>query len=708
MTLSEESYKNLVENAVDVIYKTDERGKIVFISQKIQQLFHISPDDVQGKFIMDLFSSLPLTNKKQQIKTLLDAFSKAVAEKNNEYSFFIHLNDDKEKYLQVNCRLIWDVKKKVLLSSEGIIRDLSEVHQLQQQIRMSEAGYQDLYDSAPVAYFSVSTEGFIKRANKTAEEFSGYPLEELQKMQVLDLYAEESKDKAKSLFMKFKQGNPLKNEEMIYKRKDGQKIYGLLSVNSITDATGQIIESRSVVVDISERKKIEDSLQISELTLRDRVKELQCLFEISQLFETSNISLDGILQKIVELIPLALQFPQLTCARILYMNKEYRTNKFIETEWKLAIHMKVNETDLKLEVYYAESKQFLHEEANLLKEIGIRLKNFLERKLTETMIRESEEKYRFLFEKAPFAIILIDVKGKLIDCNPALTEIFGILKEDVVGKTFLKLENIMYSSKDLPALMKRFEVMASGKIPSPLEMQVFKKDGTPLWVVNTISNVKLGNELIIQGIVQDITERKKAEDTQAQLLTMIQTRNEELIELDRLKDDFFADITHEFRTPLVAIKGFAELLLNSKNLDTLQQQDLETILRNEMHLERLINELLEYSRLKAGKVQFKKDKFTISKIINDLKIELEPLIQAKQLILEQNLTPDQELALDKYQITKVIKNLLSNAIKFSFPSHPIFLQSIIKEGVWTFSIRDEGVGIAENDIPKLFTRFIKL
>ncbi|TET77677.1 PAS domain S-box protein, partial [candidate division TA06 bacterium] len=128
------------------------------------------------------------------------------------------------------------------------------------------------YDSAPAAYFSVSPDGSIIRANRAAEQFTGYTLEELKGMKTFDLYADESKEKAKELFEKFKRGYQWENDEMIYRRKDGQKVHGLLSVNRITDNEGRLIESRSVVVDITTRKLMEQDLLLFR-NLMDQTKD---------------------------------------------------------------------------------------------------------------------------------------------------------------------------------------------------------------------------------------------------------------------------------------------------------------------------------------------------------------------------------------------------------------------------------------------------
>lgn len=183
---------------------------------------------------------------------------------------------------------------------------------------------------------------------------------------------------------------------------------------------------------------------------------------------------------------------------------------------------------------------------------------------------------------------------------------------------------------------------------------------------------------------------------------------EALEKLNQMKDEFYTDISHEYRTPLTAIKGYSELLLQSNNLNKSQKEDLHAILRNEMRLEQLANEIIEYSRLRSGHVQFQKDKFRVSDICKDIKEEFEVPLNKKQLVLGAEYTSDEEIVLDRVQITRVLKNLLSNAIKFSFPNGKIIIQSILKNNIWRFSIQDFGIGIVKEDIPKMFIRFIKL
>lgn len=190
----------------------------------------------------------------QMIDLLLSTYEVAI-QRNHEYQ------DANEELKKIKNELEMRVKERTAELSAANIQLMKEIEErtlAEEALRKSEMKYQDLYNSAPVAYFSVSADGRIIGANNAAEAFTGWPREELLKMKVNDLYAKESIPRAGELFEQFRQGKGFENEEMIYLRKDGKKAYGLLSVSPIMALNGQVIEARSIVNDITEHKKLEE------------------------------------------------------------------------------------------------------------------------------------------------------------------------------------------------------------------------------------------------------------------------------------------------------------------------------------------------------------------------------------------------------------------------------------------------------------------
>ncbi len=150
------------------------------------------------------------------------------------------------------------------LGSQRLGKRIRERETAEDALRRSDTKYQDLFNSAPIAYFSINTDGWIVEANAAALKLLGFQLEELQEIHYLDLYADESKAKAARLFEMFRQGHPWDNEEMVLVRRDENQIHGLLSMNPIKDENDQVMESRTVVVDMTDRRRLEEQLTQSQ------------------------------------------------------------------------------------------------------------------------------------------------------------------------------------------------------------------------------------------------------------------------------------------------------------------------------------------------------------------------------------------------------------------------------------------------------------
>ena len=324
-------------------------------------------------------------------------------------------------------------------------------------------------------------------------------------------------------------------------------------------------------------------------------------------------------------------------------------------------------------------------------------RNITEQKLE---LKRAEEQFRILFEQSPASITLVDTFGKVLDCNTATEKLVGYPKEAICGKAFIDL--LTLAPEDLPELIKQYEMLKNDRETTPLDLRIRRKNGEIRWVNVITAPLKKDAKIIkLQNIATDITDRKMAEE-------QLKHANDELNKLNRLKEEFYADIAHEYRTPLIAIRGFVELLLQSTSLTEVQKGDLEIVLRNEHRLEQLINNMLEYSHLESGRISLKKDKFRVSEICTELRKDLFPLVAEKHLEIVETIQPDDEVLLDRHYITNVIKNLLTNAIKFSFPNGQIIIHSSVLDGVWIFSMRDFGIGIAKEEISQLFERFVKL
>lgn len=195
-------------------------------------------------------------------------------------------------------------------------------------------------------------------------------------------------------------------------------------------------------------------------------------------------------------------------------------------------------------------------------------------------------------------------------------------------------------------------------------------------------------------------------DAARRSLTAIEEKNAKLTELDKLKSDFMANISHELRTPLTLIIGPLETILNDKSLSATQRSSLERIQRNAHRLYILVNDLLDYSKLEAGKFVVHEDLVDLNEIIQQQVEDAQGLGSERNLKL--TFKGDKKLGLmllDKKMLEKIVMNLISNAIKFTPQGGKIDVQVAKQVDTAVIKVRDTGIGIPASQLDKLFQRF---
>ncbi len=193
-------------------------------------------------------------------------------------------------------------------------------------------------------------------------------------------------------------------------------------------------------------------------------------------------------------------------------------------------------------------------------------------------------------------------------------------------------------------------------------------------------------------------------------LEKLQKAYEELQTLDKMKDEFMSNVSHELKTPLISIKGYGELLYDEKlggRLDE-QKKSLEAIIRNADRLTRLINSILFITRLQAGKIDFRIEPIEIEEIVQTCVEDLKNPMDRKRIIFEKEVSGVSRLRGDKDRFVEVISNLLDNAIKFTREDGKIAIKAWDELENVHITLSDNGIGIPEDIIPKLFTRFYQV
>ena len=255
--------------------------------------------------------------------------------------------------------------------------------------------------------------------------------------------------------------------------------------------------------DLTEWKMTNDAL-------KERVKELNCLYGISELVENPDLSLEDILQKTVELIPSAWQYPEQTSARIILGDREYNTDPFNGTERGEKSPIVVHGEQMgSLEVYYAGENRspFLEEEKNLLNAVAERLGKIVELKKAEKQLKFSEAKFRGLFENLFDGVYQTTSKGKILSANPALVRMLGYDSEEELCDVDIE-DKIYTSSEKREMLIKELE--EKGTLRN-IELRLRRKDGSRINVLENAHVVRNedGKVLYYEGTLTEVTEQKK-------------------------------------------------------------------------------------------------------------------------------------------------------------------------------------------------------
>ncbi len=220
----------------------------------------------------------------------------------------------------------------------------------------------------------------------------------------------------------------------------------------------------------------------------------------------------------------------------------------------------------------------------------------------------------------------------------------------------------------------------------------------------------------VLNIMEDgAVEKQRLEDVQRAVINILDDLEAEkrtAQEANRMKSEFLANMSHELRTPLNAIMGFAKLLAHGKvgAVSAQQQEFLVDILKSSDHLLQLINDVLDLAKVEAGKMEFRPERIFLSQVVGEVRNILRAVSSSKQIRIEAELHPDCELLdLDPGKLKQVLYNYLSNALKFTNEYGRVIIRARPENGtMFRLEVADDGIGISQDDIRKLFSEFRQL
>jgi PAS domain S-box-containing protein len=335
-----------------------------------------------------------------------------------------------------------------------------------------------------------------------------------------------------------------------------------------------------------------------------------------------------------------------------------------------------------------------------------------QRRQTEEALHDSEARKAAIFDSALDSIISIDHQGRIIEFNPQAEKTFGYKRDDVLGQN---MEELIIP----PSLRTRHRealarYLTTGKgtvVGRRVELTGMRSDGSEFPVELSLTSISSKTQPLFTAYLRDLTEQKRQEDL-LQRGRELEEQSLRIQEANRLKSEFLANMSHELRTPLNAVIGFAEVLIDGKAgaLNPDQREYLNDILTSGNHLLQLINDVLDLAKIEAGRMELFPETFSIKTVVDEVCTIMRPIASKRYITIALEAPPAENVVnLDLRKFKQVLYNLLSNAVKFSHEEGVVKLRiAFATEEQLEIQVKDSGIGIKPEDLPRIFREFEQL
>lgn len=324
-----------------------------------------------------------------------------------------------------------------------------------------------------------------------------------------------------------------------------------------------------------------------------------------------------------------------------------------------------------------------------------------QRRHTEEMLRKSEARTRAVVSTAISGIIVINAKGIIELFNPAAEEIFGYTESEIVGRNVNLLMPEPYCYEHDNYLAHYLKTGERKVIGIGRETVAKRRNGTIFPIELAVNEMRENDEFKFVGVIIDITERKRTEQ-------MLIHAKEQAEESNRLKSVFLNTISHELKTPLTVILGNVPLLTDIAHLPV-PEDIVEIAVDVEdagKHLLNLINDLLDISRIEAGKMVLHRRLLSMRTLLTDITVNIQAMAKGKNLTIK-TYSENIYIFADPMRLKQILLNLLGNAIKFTAEGS-ITARVTQTDNMICFTVEDTGCGIREEDMPFIFDAFYQI
>jgi PAS domain S-box-containing protein len=551
-------------------------------------------------------------------------------------------------------------------------------------------------------------DGFFKNLNPSFEKTLGFTTKELMAKPYLEFIHPDDRPATVVENVRLEEGKVTFSFENRYLCKDGSYKWLLWNAVSVPEQEGVYAVAR----DITERKGAEEALRDSREQLRllvDSVKDY-AIFMLDPSGQVTTWNQGA--ERINGYKPDEIIGRHFSC---FYPSEDVQSGK-PERELRIAAaEGRYEEQGWRMR---RDGSRFwadviitaLSDGAGKLRGFSKISRDITERRRAEELLMESDERHRKLFDNNPHPTWVFDRETlRFLAVNTAAVRKYGYSRDEFLAMTLKDIR----PPEDVPALLETVRALAEGNESSSAWRHRLK-DGTIIDSENTSYALTFLGRAARVVVAVDVTQRKRDEaekreftDSLAATNKELDLRNREVERATRLKSKFLASMSHELRTPLNAIVGFSDLLAEQTAgaLNDKQKRFVSHIKQGSAHLLQLINDILDLSKIEAGQLELRSEKFQINDALPEVLSTIRPLAMAKQITVQNTLEADLAIYADRVRFKQILYNLLSNAVKFTPKDGRISLECVEQGDFISISVTDTGIGIRAEDQGIIFEEF---
>ncbi len=693
---SEQRFRIFADHAADAFFLHDENLVVCDVNKQACESLGYGRDELLGMSPVDFDADTNADDLKSIQAKLLEGQMLSFDSR--------HRRKDGSTFpVEVRGQLFWEGGRAFTLT---LARDVTERRQAERALLESEERFRSTFENAGVGIALCDVKGNFLHVNPSFSRIVGYSDAELagQSYQAIthpdDLMIDA--EQIQQLLRKERSGYSV---EKRFVRNGGSDIWVTLSGSVLQcGADGTPRSLIAIIEDISERKRLEEELRISESSFRG-------IFENAAV-GIAQCSLDGrylqMNQKYGDILRFArgellgatfseVVHPEDLASTVEMFERLGRGEILSETQEKRLICKDGTQVWVILTVSLERDQ-----DGNPLRTIGI-IEDISERKRLEEELRQSEEQFRLMANSMPHIVWTADLDGTCDYINDRFVEYTGIPASELTWERWFSLVH----PDDRERNILEWRAAVEGGRECDLEFRLQAANGTYRWFRGRALPIYGEPGQIIKwiGTTTDVDTQKQSEQVLERAKAAAEAAN-------RAKDEFLANVSHEIRTPMNAILGMTELVLDTPLTDD-QRQSLKTVHSAADSLLAIINDLLDFSRIEAGKMELSEEVFSLRALLGDTLRALAVRAHRKGLEIVSHLQPDvpDTLVGDGGRLRQVILNLVGNAIKFTETGEVVVRVTRSEETSsdnrieLVFSVTDTGIGIPKEKHAKVFRAF---